>query len=160
MRRQLLLRACQQQCKTAAYLLLICDFDYTLKSLDDGQIEQLASLFCHPTGEAIHFFKSLAASLRSDAIKQLALQKLKEWKEELEPVAAKLSPRPSVGELRPVFRDPVPASPPPRLHIVQPGDSLWRLSSKYNVPIEKLMEFNGISSTNLPLGKALKIPPH
>ncbi|WP_332632742.1 LysM peptidoglycan-binding domain-containing protein [Halalkalibacter flavus] len=44
------------------------------------------------------------------------------------------------------------------IHVVQSGDSLWRISQLYNVPIPTLMEINGLESPLLVPGLALYIP--
>ncbi len=42
---------------------------------------------------------------------------------------------------------------------VQPGDSIWRISHKYKVSQDALMQLNGMSSPNqLQAGKTIKIP--
>ncbi|MDT8861046.1 LysM peptidoglycan-binding domain-containing protein [Alkalihalobacillus sp. MEB130] len=44
------------------------------------------------------------------------------------------------------------------IHVVQSGDSLWRISQVYNVPIQELMVINGLESFVLIPGLALYIP--
>lgn len=64
-----------------------------------------------------------------------------------------------VGNLRPKFRDKPPASPSPRSHIVQDGESLWMISRKYKVGLEDLMQHNSLQSSIIKPGRVLKIPP-
>ncbi len=51
-----------------------------------------------------------------------------------------------------------PASVSVRLYTVQSGDSLWKISRKFNVSVDKLKEINRLSSDTLKPGLVLKIP--
>ncbi|MCR8846585.1 LysM peptidoglycan-binding domain-containing protein, partial [Paenibacillus sp. SC116] len=44
-------------------------------------------------------------------------------------------------------------------HIVQPGDSLSRISHRFNVPVEALVEANQIHNGTIYIGQQLFIPP-
>lgn len=39
--------------------------------------------------------------------------------------------------------------PPVRYHIVQPGDTLWNISVKYGVPMEHIVEWNGLEHADM-----------
>ncbi|MCH9627358.1 MAG: hypothetical protein S4CHLAM2_09970 [Chlamydiales bacterium] len=155
-RREFLLDYVAGASKTAAYLLLITDFDFALNQLDDHQMVSVLQLLDVKTQEAMHFMQALSTSLRSEAVCQQAVQRLAEFGEE--EVAGRYVPRPSVGQLRPVFRESPPAAPAPSMHLVQPGESLWLIAQKYRVPVELLMEVNGLHSTVIQPGKSLQIP--
>ena len=43
-------------------------------------------------------------------------------------------------------------------YIVKKGDSLYSIASKYNTSINAIQKLNGLNSTNLSVGMALKIP--
>ena len=43
-------------------------------------------------------------------------------------------------------------------YTVQRGDSLWKISRKYEVPVNDIISFNNLSSVNLQIGDELKIP--
>ncbi len=51
-----------------------------------------------------------------------------------------------------------PLENPPRRHIVQPGDSLWKISRDYGVKVEIIQEMNSLESENLKLGAELLLP--
>ena len=56
-----------------------------------------------------------------------------------------------------------PSSPfdptiPYLIYTVQRGDSLWKISQKYEVPVNDIISFNNLSSVNLQVGDELKIP--
>ena len=46
----------------------------------------------------------------------------------------------------------------PLCHIVQPGDSLWKISRDYGVKVEVIQEMNRLESENLKLGAELLLP--
>lgn len=45
-----------------------------------------------------------------------------------------------------------------KYHIVQPGETLYRISLKYNVPIEEIQKLNGLEGNLIAAGQKLKIP--
>lgn len=56
-----------------------------------------------------------------------------------------------------------PSSPfdptiPYLIYTVQRGDSLWKISQKYEVPVNDIISFNNLSSIDLQVGDELKIP--
>ncbi|MFZ0566133.1 MAG: LysM peptidoglycan-binding domain-containing protein, partial [Chlamydiales bacterium] len=142
------------------YLLLVTDFQFATRKLDDSQVCQVLHLLSVKSNEALSFAKKMAASNRGD----LVCREAKEWLADIlelseEEVAGRFVPRPGIGELRPIFRDPPPASPPPQVHLIQPGESLWLIARKYSVSIDALIEFNHLPSTVIRPGQTLKIPP-
>ena len=45
------------------------------------------------------------------------------------------------------------------VHVVQPGENLYRISLKYNVPVQTIAQANGITNVNLIyVGQRLVIP--
>lgn len=56
-----------------------------------------------------------------------------------------------------------PVNPPnangSRDHYVGPGDSLWKISRLYKVPVESIKQANGMTNDTVVLGKKLIIPP-
>jgi membrane-bound lytic murein transglycosylase D len=45
-----------------------------------------------------------------------------------------------------------------RDHYVAPGDSLWKISRLYKVPVESIKQANGMTNDTVILGKKLIIP--
>lgn len=56
----------------------------------------------------------------------------------------------------------IPMNPPnaagAREHYVAPGDSLWKISRIYKVPVESIKQANGMTSDTVVLGKKIIIP--
>ncbi|MDD5089420.1 MAG: peptidoglycan DD-metalloendopeptidase family protein [Candidatus Wallbacteria bacterium] len=44
------------------------------------------------------------------------------------------------------------------VHLVSSGDSLWKLSKKYNVSLSRLQNFNNLTEANLKVGQSILIP--
>jgi LysM repeat protein len=62
---------------------------------------------------------------------------------------------------------PVTPTPPPtpaeptgeyKVYIVQPGDSLYQIANKNNTTVNKLMDYNNLTSTSLSIGQQIRIP--
>lgn len=160
-RRQFLIQSLMAHSQTAAYLLLMTDFTFAVDQLENSQVIVLLDLISKKTTEAVRYLKEIINSLRPEEIRQQAVDRLKSLGVESKgEIAARPGPRPSIGELRPVFRDKPPASPPPGIHVIQAGESLWLIARKYQVSIEELKATNHLSSPTIQPGKTLKIPRH
>ncbi len=135
----------------AASLLLVTDFQFAVQNLEDSQVSQLLDLL---DGEEIGTYcQIIALSPRSDEVRKKASGRCSPE------VSAKFYNRPAEGELRPVFRERPPVSTPTHTHVIQPGESLWMISKRYQVPVEVLMRVNHLPSTQIQSGKLLTIPP-
>lgn len=69
------------------------------------------------------------------------------------PIKAKVSN--SLSETKKIVSKEVKTD---RVYIVQEGDSLWKVSRRFNVDIERLKIYNHLDSNNLRPGRSLKIP--
>jgi hypothetical protein len=160
-RQVFLMDAIEAGSKTAAYLLLITDFDFAIQQLEDAQVVKVLDLLTVQTQEALHFATQIAASCRGDEVQQRAMQRLAEYTHKpLKEIAGHFYEKPHQKHLRPLFREAPPAAPDPSVHIIQPGESLWLIAKKYQLPLEVLMEANHLQSTLIQPGKTLKIPLH
>lgn len=84
------------------------------------------------------------------------------------PVSGTLTPIPPtlvpslVPSSTPIIVVPPPTQPPPvnpRVYQVQPGDNLYRISIRFNVPIRALIELNGIAdASRIFVGQLLILP--
>ena len=44
-------------------------------------------------------------------------------------------------------------------HVVQPGDTLWKIAQRYEgVTVKQIRDFNGLQSDNLRVGSRIKVP--
>lgn len=119
--------------------------------------KDVLELICEGTWETLQQFtqrQKASADFSDEARKAL----LERYKGEGSAVAARLYVRPGEGQLRPAFREPVPAAPSPKKHIVEPGESLWLIAEKHGVSLESLMQLNGLQSTTIRQGQTLKLP--
>ncbi len=55
-----------------------------------------------------------------------------------------------------------PPTPPPEseytIHVVQPGDNLFRIALRYNTTVQVIMAANGLTDYNIHVGQQLRIP--
>ena len=151
-RQELLLRYLDQNSRVAAYLLLATDFSFAKRSLDEKHLVRLLLLLNQETPMRDAFLKELVASHKSQVVKSKASELLGDE------VAGRFIERPGIGQLRPKFREPVPASPAPNQHIVRRGESLWLIAQKYNLSVQQLIQVNGLQTTTLRVGQVLTIP--
>lgn len=63
------------------------------------------------------------------------------------------------GTRAPTIIPTVPGSTGTRTHVIQPGDTLFRIAARYNVPVDAIMRLNNIVNPNLIFaGQVLRIP--
>lgn len=167
-RRALLLRYLEQHSKTAAIILLQTDPEFALKKLDDAQVLQVIDLLTIHTPKV--FAKQLLASPRSDAVlKKAALVLYLHAQEAIpEPFDLNMAKHLFLGTALPTQEAAPKAMVKPEaqkaphkatiVHTIEPGDSLWKLSQKYKVPIETIMRLNKMETEKLRPGKTLLIP--
>ena len=69
-------------------------------------------------------------------------------------------PTPSTPTPTQPTNPPVPQEPetPYLIYTIQRGDSLWKISQKYDIPVNDIIAFNNLSSVNLKIGDELRIP--
>ena len=122
----------------AAQLLIELDQEYAIKRLNNIQFEKVLSL-AKPSSEiAQTFFEKAARGLRSDRLQSKAAQALSP-EENLE---KKESPR----------------YPDSQVYVVLPGDTLWKIASRYGITISEIKKENSLHSSLLFAGQILKIP--
>jgi len=159
-RQKFLVDALLKGSKSAAYLLLITDPSFASNQLDDTHVLKILTLLTVKTHEALEFAHKVANSPRGDTVREKAVEKVVFFTGKLpDDLTGHFYGKPGLKELRPLFRQQHPAAPDPRTHIIQPGESLWLISKKYQVPMEVLMQTNHLQSETIQPGKSLKIPP-
>jgi LysM repeat protein len=182
-RRQRLLMdyiACHSE--TAADLILRTDPLYALKKLDDDHAIHILTLLNSKTAESEWFAQELLASPRSDRVWEAAATKLYKYsnvempqpydhmlalarfinKEDLEKKLEDLAITGEGSEVKTkkttIALAEKKADPETKIHLVQRGDSLWKISRKYKVSIEQLKKVNRLKTDFLQPGIALVIP--
>jgi len=166
--------ATRKSSKIAADLLWKHELDYVLRRLDDPQM--MAFLDCHKEQKerAQFLAKEILVSLRSDPVRQKAAQLLYAASEEPPPavydyeavlerfyperVAVKKTVLPVVEE-KPVILVSEEKIPVKKIvHKIQERDSLWKISRKYKVSVEAIMQLNKLETDRLRVGRELQIP--
>lgn len=172
MRQKFLLDYLHKGSRTAALLLLKTEHEFAVKKLDDQTVAELLRLLPEKSDVAEQYAKEILASPRGDAVVQLSskvagveVEPKKKPEDVLKPPAAqskvfekslpkqivKFSPQPKTQTAKPAAR--------PQAHLVQEGDSLWKISKRYNVSLEELRRLNKLNSDVLKLGMLIKLPP-
>jgi len=172
-RRALILEYFNGGSKIAARVLLETDLEFSLKRLDDNQSTAMFDQCPEKFPQLELFAKGLLNSPRSDAIWKRAAQSLYALAGEAmaEPYDHQAVLRRFLPEaLPPVPQEtaasvlekqdllPVPATKKKQIHVVAAGDSLWKISRKYHVPVDDLKKANHLETEKLRLGKQLEIP--
>ncbi|MEM7175213.1 MAG: LysM peptidoglycan-binding domain-containing protein [Chlamydiota bacterium] len=131
--------------REAGMWLFALDADFALNRLDDAQLKLLLAMFDTSTPEVEAFLIEVTKSLRCDAVRkeaQSALKSLHEEKIDSQPFGA--------PEVEPML--------PMKTYVVQFGDTLWKISRRFEVPVDILQTINGLHSDVLLPGSVLLIP--
>jgi LysM repeat protein len=169
MRQRFLLTELANGSKQASAILLQSDYDFALKRLKDESVDQMVKTMTVSDPLTLKYLNAIAASPRSERTKQLALKQYealsgKKWEPLVSreiPVIKTLPVKPKSAapiQSKPVAAKPKPAPVKDTLYIVQEGDSLWKLSKRYKIPIERIKSYNQLKSDALKPGSALRIP--
>ena len=159
--------------QAAAYLLLKSDGDFATRKLDDKHILTLLRLLSVKTPEAQQFALAQLTSPRSNAVWALAAHRLYLYAGEeppdkfqhqaaLERFVQKKTPamltKKRVQVVKRIPKTQSIKALDSKVYIVQEGDSLWKISRKFKVDINKLRKTNNLQSDKLKVGSSLKIP--
>jgi len=161
--------------KEAAELLLQYDREFALKRLDDAHTLLILDLLKDTAVLLEPFAKELLLSPRGSAVWKQAATFLYGLTGEVP-----LEPYDHIATLRKFCPDklqqvhaanaakiaPLSAKPTASIkekgkkktHVVQEGESLWKIAKKYKVSVEALMQCNHLESEKLRVGKELEIP--
>ena len=155
--------------KIAISILLQHQREYVLKRLNDEQILSFFDLGGEQKESLESMSKELLLSPRSDVIRQKAASYLYSTVQELMP-----QPYDYQAALNRFFPERIqkdlviPASTQAvpkievirnsKIHVVQEGDSLWKIARKYGTTVDSITKLNRLESDRLKLGKKLEIP--
>ena len=178
-RQKFLLDYIEHGSKKAAYLILKTDAEFATHKLNDRHVLLLLRLLQVKVKEAESFAISQLSSPRSNAVWKMAAKRLYQYAGELPPAtyqhhaALERFVRQKTGIVRSEKVATVAIPPgkptivkkivhvtekPLKTHLVQEGDSLWKISRRYKVDLEKLKKANRLTSDRLKPGMNLKIP--
>lgn len=172
-RRLFLLGFLQDHSKLAAGILLDSDADFVSKRLSDEQILTLLDLYPNQNALLVNFAKELLASPRTDNVRKRAASILYSLTGEalpdpydhqiaLQRFLPEIAPKPVERAPEPIVPEPMlaVANPPPkkRIHVVEPGENLWKIARKYKISIEEIMRSNRLETEKIRPGKQLEIP--
>ena len=177
-RRTLLLEFLQCHSKAAARIIIETDMEFALKRLDDAQVLLVLDTLSDKSPYLENFSKGLLASPRSDGIWKRAASTLYAARGETLPepydhaaalqrfVSSTITPAQSAPAPQAEIAAK-PATPdvkviskgkPKRLHLVQEGESLWKIARRYHITVEELKKFNHLDSDKIRPGRTLEIP--
>ncbi len=173
-RRDFLLQYLNNHSSLAAELLLKTDLEFAVKNLGDDQILVMFDLVHEATPELELLAKELLTSPRTDAVWKKAASLLYSFSGEALPepydhaqalarfvpqaVQPQVQPKPVLAQSPPLLKKEAAPEPKKKVHIVQAGESLWKIARKYQVSIEEIMKTNRLESERLRVGKQLEIP--
>jgi LysM repeat protein len=173
-RQRFLLHYIEQGSPSAAYLLLKTDGDFAARKLPDHQVLAILQLMTQRTPEAKQFAITQLMSPRCDEVWKMAAHRLYQFEGEALPehfqrqmALARFVQKPThlvAAESLTVFPlahtplKPPPSMPARRLYIVQPGDSLWKISRRFKVDMQEIKKMNQLENDCLRPGTTLRIP--
>ncbi len=174
-RRMLLVQYLEARSKIAARLLLMYDCDFVAKRLNDEQVAFVLDVADVEMDQQKKLAKALLCSTRSDRIWKMAAAKLYAGIQESLPepydhlsTIRRFCPEFLSSVIPPLKSDHQQmerGQPPPPLairqpcvHVVEEGDSLWKIARRYRVKIEAIMQANHLESERLKPGQKLEIP--
>lgn len=174
--RQFLFDYLQFRSSLAAKILLENDREFVSKRFDDAQVLLILNLASEKIPVLEAFCKELLLSPRSDEVLKAAAVKLyhlagealpdpynhslvlRRFFPEREDLPAETLPEPIKPTGKTEILDQVLSIKPKRIHVVQPGENLWKISRKYRVPIEDIMKANRLETERIRPGRQLEIP--
>jgi len=176
-RQKLLLDYIEHGSRAAAYLLLRGENEFAVRKLDDRHVLLLLRLLPEATPEAEQYAISQLTSPRSNAVWKMAAKRLYQYAGELPPanyqhhVALERFVKKKTGVAQTEKKIATVVVPPVRptavqikqkpqnsTYTVQEGDSLWKISRRFKVDLDKLKKANRLTSDRLKPGMTLKIP--
>ncbi|WP_100934542.1 LysM peptidoglycan-binding domain-containing protein [Candidatus Chlamydia corallus] len=121
--------ACEES--LAALLLLVHDSDLVLHEFSDEDLQKVVRLMPKESPYSQNFLSRLQNSPRREQACQAT---------------------PTV-DIRSVSEDQ------DEEYVIQDGDSLWLIARRFGIPVEKIIQKNGLTHNRLFPGKVLKLPP-
>ncbi len=151
--REFLLQLLDKGSKIAANYLLVYDFDFVTKKLDDGLIAKLLEL-SEATELGVELAKAVYVSYRSSYVIKLSEQRLKRCRD------IDLSSLKEIKqETQTVTNIEIKEESNPGSYIVSKGDSLWKIAKRFKTTVKELQRVNNISKNSyIKPGMKLNLP--
>lgn len=73
-------------------------------------------------------------------------------------IPASIEPTEPTMPVEPEPTPPTETETPYLIYTVQRGDSLWKISQRYGIPVNEIIAFNNLDTINLKVGDELRIP--
>lgn len=73
-------------------------------------------------------------------------------------IPASIEPTEPTMPVEPEPTTPTETETPYLIYTVQRGDSLWKISQRYGIPVNEIIAFNNLDTINLKVGDELRIP--
>lgn len=155
--------------KTSVRVLLKTDFQFAAKRLSDATILSILRLIDKSDPFALRFLNAMRVSPRGDSVRMLAESKhLELTGKPIEPLVSrskslpepiqKVIPFTSQKQIIKPIASATPLKKGHMIYIVQERDSLWKISKRFKVSIEKIRSYNELKNDFLKPGIPLKIP--
>lgn len=165
-RQQILLEYIANGSPSAAAMLLKIDAPFAIKKLDDQQVLSILTLLTKKMDESEKFALAMLSSPRSDAVWKMAATRLygfasEEIPSNLQYQTALKRFAPTTAEFKSKsIEKPMETKKPQadRLYIVQEGDTLWKVSRKFNIDVAQLKRYNKLTSDTLKPNTAIRVP--
>lgn len=166
-RRDLLLAALEQRSPLAARLLIETEEEWLVKRAADPLLEQIFSLTHLRTPKFQELARAVLTSPRADPVCEKAAELLYRFAGEPSPETCDretalahfgIAQKEKEEVATPVLIQAPEKKKRGKVHIVEAGDSLWKISRLYGVSIERIVEENRLEDERLFPGKSLKIP--
>ncbi len=143
LRRRLLMSYILAGSKSATYLMLKSDGNFAAKKLDDNTVLAMLKSMDRVDADVETFVGELVRSPRSDAVLERAHQ---------------LCSTALVAAVTQLEQKQYAKEHSERVHVVQRGDSLWKISRQHKVDVAVLKAHNGLQNDLLKPGATLRIP--
>ncbi|MBM3184482.1 MAG: LysM peptidoglycan-binding domain-containing protein, partial [Chlamydiae bacterium] len=167
-RRSFLMNYLAFRSKNAATLLLKTDLLFTKTRLSDPGILSILELLSDPSDLVKQFCIDLLHSPRSDAIREAAGLTLYRFSGEAPPVPFDSQVALERFSQASILEKPKPSTPTQKEksstsfrskeHVVQEGETLWKISRQYKVKVDEIMRMNGLEKESLVPGMILRVP--
>jgi LysM repeat protein len=167
----------------SAFLLTLHDQEFVMRRLDDNTLLQFMNLIVDKKDPLQNMAKSILVSPRSDLVRRAAASLLYASQNETLPEPydylatverfcpesikrSSLEGQKPLTQAKPALQavasqvsiDKKMKQSSYRMHTIESGDSLWKISRKYKVSIEELKKLNHLESEKLKVGRQLQIP--